>query len=489
MDLQDGQQENNVREHRHLLPSSRRALSILTVVLALMLVGFTVSGLDDLAFDLVYWRRRLGDRHDRGRLLSRAQLDEAPQGRAAILTATWHEHDVIEEMLRFNALRVDYDNYDVIVGTYPNDERTQAAVDRAAAHIPRVWKAVNDRPGPTNKADCLNAALALAQRREEVLGERYAFVVLHDPEDVMHPLELKLYNRIFTSRQDIEMIQTPIYPFAAKFRDFTAGSYMDEFAEQHTKNLYAREWADTFIPSAGVGTAIRRDALDRIAEDGKAFGVQSLTEDYEIGLRLALAKMRAVFVRQLMDVPQPDGSVRREVIATRANFPHTLGTAVRQRTRWIIGIVFQARAHWGWVGGWRMRWMLFHDRKGPWSYALVCAGYALVAYVGSYVSIRRMFYPEWDEPIPGGALMGWALVGGLTMMAHRLTQQVISTTRVYGWQQGLMSILRHPWLTFINMIATVRAVRQFRRARRENATLSWDKTQHFVPMHVSAPPE
>ncbi|MDB4913122.1 MAG: hypothetical protein JWM95_766 [Gemmatimonadetes bacterium] len=458
---------------------------ILTFLLVGLLIGFAVSGFDDLLIDLVYWRRRLGDRFDRGRELTRAQLDLVVEQKAAIITATWHEYDVIAQMVRFNAQRIDYTNYDFIIGTYPNDDRTQAAVDLVAGEFPNVIKAITPLPGPTNKADCLNAVIDKLREREEASGERYAFIVMHDPEDVMHPLELKLYSRIFASRRAIEMIQTPIYPFVAKFWEFTAGAYMDEFAEQHTKNLYAREWAETFIPSAGVATAIRREALDRIAEGDKPFGVQSLTEDYEIGLRVAMEGMLAVFVRQLLITNHPDGTVTKDVIATRANFPHTFGTAVRQRTRWILGIVFQARAHFGWVGGWRIKWMLFHDRKGPWSYGLVTSGYVFVVYVVLYSLVRWFLYPEWDGPVPGGALMGWGLVAGLTMMAHRMVQQVISTTRVYGWRQGLMSIPRHPWATVINLFATVRAMRQFRKAQRENATLAWDHTQHFIPHHVT----
>ena len=458
---------------------------ILTILLSALLIGFAISGLDDLAIDLIYWHRRLGDRRTRGRQLTSAVLEGAPQARVAIIMATWHEYDVIGRMLRHNVDIIDYDNYDFFVGTYPNDERTQAEVDLVAAEIPHVVKAVNDKPGPTNKADCLNGVVTAIRAREAALGERYAFIVMHDPEDVMHPLELKLYNRIFHSRRDVDMVQTPIYPFVASLFEFTAGAYMDEFAEQHTKNLYAREWAETFIPSAGVATAIRRSALDRIAEGDKVFGIKSLTEDYEIGLRLALKGMNAIFVRQMLAVVGADGKTRYDVIATRANFPHTFATAVRQRTRWILGIVFQAHEQWGWKGDWKVKWMLLHDRKGPWSYSLVLSGYLFVVYVAVYTAVKFTFFPEWDVPIPGERLMGWALLFGLVMMIHRLVQQVISTARVYGWRQGLLSIVRHPWATVVNLVATFRALTQFRRAQRYDATLRWDKTHHYVPDHVT----
>jgi adsorption protein B len=450
----------------------------------LVLVGFAVSGIDDLAIDLIYWHRRLGDRRTRGRQLSAADFDSIPEKPVAVLTATWHEHDVISQMLRFNAARIAYANYDFIIGTYPNDPRTQAAVDEAVALLPNVIKAVNPRPGPTSKADCLNAAVAAMRRREEERGERYEFIVLHDPEDVLHPLEFKLYNRIFSTRDGIDMVQTPIYSFVVGTWEFTAGAYMDEFAEQHTKNLYAREWATTFIPSAGVATAIKRSALDRLSTGVDPFGTHSLTEDYEIGLKLAMGGMNAIFVRQMLQVVDAEGKETYEVIATRAHFPHTFRTAVRQRTRWVVGIVYQARKEWGWVGGWRMRWMLFHDRKGPWAYATSACGYLFALYVSGFFALRWLWHPEWDGPIPGGPLVEWALIASLTLTLHRVIQQVIATTRVYGWKQGLLSIVRHPWATVVNLVATIRAHEQFRRAQRENTTLSWDKTQHFVPQHV-----
>jgi adsorption protein B len=128
--------------------------------------------------------------------------------------------------------------------------------------------------------------------------------------------------------------------------------------------------------------------------------------------------------------------------------------------------------------------MLFHDRKGPWAYATSACGYLFALYVSGFFALRWLWHPEWDGPIPGGPLVEWALIASLTLTLHRVIQQVIATTRVYGWKQGLLSIVRHPWATVVNLVATIRAHEQFRRAQRENTTLSWDKTQHFVPQHV-----
>src|SRR5213075_650393 len=97
-------------------------------------------------------------------------LAEEPEARIALLTAAWHEQDVIAHMLRYNEGLIAYDNYEIFVGTYPNDLPTQADVDRAAAELPRVHKVVNPTPGPTTKADNLNAIVDAIRAREAVTG-------------------------------------------------------------------------------------------------------------------------------------------------------------------------------------------------------------------------------------------------------------------------------------------------------------------------------
>ena len=57
----------------------------------------------------------------------------------------------------------------------------------------------------------------------------------------MHPLELKLCNYLM-GRGEINMVQTPVFPLEVPIAKFTAGTYMDEFAETHTKDMYVREW-------------------------------------------------------------------------------------------------------------------------------------------------------------------------------------------------------------------------------------------------------
>ena len=84
-------------------------------------------------------------------------------------------------------------------------------------------------------------------------------IVLHDAEDVVHPLELKLFDRLIE--------RAGLGPAAggsadrSRIRAGSRGHYADEFAEAHMKELVVREAVGAAIPLAGVGCAIERVAL------------------------------------------------------------------------------------------------------------------------------------------------------------------------------------------------------------------------------------
>ncbi len=94
-----------------------------------------------------------------------------------------------------------------------------------------------------------------------------------------------------------------------------------------------REALGAAVPSAGVATAIDRQLLGRIADAaaGQPFDTDCLTEDYELGLRIKALGGRGGLVR----LRSGDDRV---VVATREHFPATFDAALRQKTRWLIGI-------------------------------------------------------------------------------------------------------------------------------------------------------
>src|SRR5262245_19351663 len=235
---------------------------VLNIVVAIV---YLVSGLDDLFIDIFYWVRALYRRvvlRRRIRPITEADLGSIPQKWAAIWIPAWHEHEVIDQMLQNTLESVDYRNYDIFVGTYPNDEATQLAVESVRERHRQVRKIVCPNPGPTNKADCLNWIFQGMLLAEQEKGIRYEIVVLHDSEDIVHPLESKLFNWLIPRK---DMVQIPVIPLEVPATHWTAGTYLDEFAENHFKDLLVRECVATVIPSAGVGTGFSRDLLDEMA--------------------------------------------------------------------------------------------------------------------------------------------------------------------------------------------------------------------------------
>src|SRR3546814_14727899 len=114
--------------------------------------------------------------------------------------------------------------------------------------------------------------------------------------------------------------------------------------------LVVREAIGAAVPSAGVGCAFARAALEQVAQDqgGLPFDPGCLTEDYELGLRIGAHGGRGVFIRMRDDAG--------DLVCTREYFPATLTAAVRQKARWMTrseerrvgkGCVSTCRARWG----------------------------------------------------------------------------------------------------------------------------------------------
>ena len=335
-------------------------------------VGLLIGGLDDLAIDFIWifratWRRLTIYRYHKPAVASTLDLPANP-GRIAIFIGAWDEAAVIGNMLRTALARFDHGDYRLYVGVYPNDLATIEAVDAVARDDARVRMVNGVLPGPTTKAECLNRLWAALIRDEQAEGRGFKAVVLHDAEDVVHSAELKLFDRLI---ERFDLVQLPVLPLVDRGSRWISGHYMDEFSEAHGKGLVVREALGAGMPSAGVGCALSRAALQQMADlgGGRPFDAESLTEDYELGLRLGALGLRTMFVR----IPAAPGS--RAVVASRGHFPADLGAAVRQKARWIGGIAFSGWDRLGWSGGIGERWMRMRDRRGPLAAILLVAGY------------------------------------------------------------------------------------------------------------------
>src|SRR5262245_61239988 len=196
-------------------------LVVVKALLVLVSVVFILSGLDDLFIDLFYFVRsvyRWLVVMRKYKPLTVDQLMIPKEQPIAVIIPAWDESAVIRRMLENTLQSVNYSNYQIFVGTYPNDLATQREVEIVRERHTNVHRIVGAKDGPTNKADCLNWSYQGVRRYEQQTGVGFAMCVMQDSEDIVHPLSLKLFNYLIPR---MDMVQLPVFPLEAPWYDFT----------------------------------------------------------------------------------------------------------------------------------------------------------------------------------------------------------------------------------------------------------------------------
>jgi adsorption protein B len=457
------------------------------IVVALLIV---ISSIDEFFTDLVYIfytvRRTLKMRRLSYTPISYDEILAFKEKRLALMVPCWHEESVIGNMVKHNVPSIKYKEYDIFVGVYPNDQASIDAVQQVEKYFPNVHCVIADHPGPTTKSDNLNGVFKYIKEYEKKHNLHYEVFVFHDSEDVIHPLSFKFYGHLIPR---MDMIQVPVFPLSAVNVTYaTYWTYADEFAENHTKRMVVREAIRGLVPSAGVGTAFSRKALDMLAErnDGKPFNVNTFTEDYSVALQVHLLKLKTIFlnyrIRRIYmrkrwwifgrEIPVKTY----EILATRALFPMFYLNAVRQRSRWITGIVFQEWKITGWVGDWPTLYCLFQDRKGIVTPFLNLAAYILFSYWFLYWLFNDR--PSLQSLLNESKLAYWLIVLSTILMVIRLLQRAYAVNKVYGPLPAFFSIPRSVYSNLINLHALLRAYKGILFTR---GKLTWDKTNNVFP--------
>ena len=436
-------------------------------------VGFLIGNLDELAIDAIWliraaWRSVTIFRSvARGSVANLAPPDHP--GRMAIFIAAWDEAGVINAMLRFALATLEHDDFHIYVGCYANDAATRQ--DVRSIDDRRLRIVVNPRNGPTSKADCLNIlwhAMAANERRD---GVPYKAIVLHDAEDIVHRDELRVFDRLI---ERAALVQLPVRPLPDPNSRWVSGHYCDEFAEAHGKVLVVREFLGAAIPSAGVGCAFDRVTLGKIAalNGGAPFSADSLTEDYELGLKIGALGERTILAR--LPVDPASG---RDLVQTCAHFPATLQAAERQKARWVTGIALAGYDRMGWRGGIAEMWMRARDRRALFS-ALVCVtGYAAIM-LTALLATLHWFVGSIPPDIP--RLTGLLVALNAVLMLWRSLVRAFFVSRAYGWRMGLLSVPRLIVANVISIIAARRALVAYLRLMR-TGEVRRDKTRHHFP--------
>lgn len=398
------------------------------------------------------------------------QMEEKP---IAIIIANWKEAEVIERMITGNMKRLYYKNFHFFIGVYPNDTETLFAAKKAESNYPHnVHVIVNSENGPTSKGQMLNQIVQNVFRQESILKISFEIFLMHDSEDILHPRSLTVINAEILK---YDFLQTPIFSFKRKFSDWVGATYVDEFAELHTKDLLVRQALGAPIPSAGVGTAIRRSLMLALLQNnrGNFLREDSLTEDYILGMSSAEQGFKTGFCCYYF-VNQKS---QKELIATREYFPDHFQSAVRQKSRWVLGIVFQGSLMINWMGSLVHKYYLYRDRRGPLVNFISFSSILLTLYflIETYLLHTNSNYFNYSWFKYGSVI---AILG----LTNRMLSRIIAVTRVNGWSLEVVQIpLRWPLGVVINLAASIRALNQFQRFIFANEPLKWVKTTHVLP--------
>lgn len=434
-------------------------------------VGIFLLGAEDILFDLLWLGKRLR---------TASATSEPVSGTMAIFVPAWREEAVLPDTLRSMLAQWQGEDVRIYVGCYPNDHATLFAVSAMAVRHPALRLVVARRDGPTSKADNLNHMWQALGEDERAEGMRFAAIVLHDAEDIVHRAEISLFR---SHLYGAAMVQIPVEPLIAG-RGPIAAHYADEFAEAHGKEMSLRAAYGAALPAAGVGVAFSRSALALLAlerVDGP-FNAESLTEDYEAGLMLGATGAVCRFVA----LADRHG----DRIAVRSAFPASLEAAVRQKGRWIAGIALGSWDRLDWrgaskraklkpsgQGNWRAfitGWMLWRDRRAPLAAVIVLCAYAAILLAGFDRAGQAMGL--WAAKPLDAIMVALLTINGVILL-WRLAMRAMFTAIIYGWRQGLFAVPRAFVSNIIHILSARRAMLVYLRQlwRRE---FIWDKTDH-----------
>lgn len=171
-----------------------------------------------------------------------------------------------------------------------------------------------------------------------------------------------------------------------------------------------------------------------------------------------------------------------QVICVREHFPRDWQHAIRQKSRWIVGIVFQGTSNLGWSRKGALNYFLWRDRRGLFAYLLSFLVNLLLLVLLAMWLVTVIAPESWRfmSILSDSWLLSTLLWLNGLMLLNRLFQRAWFVTRFYGIGEGLLSAPRMMWSNFVNFFANLRALRQVMEMG-DSRRVAWDKTTHEFP--------
>ncbi|MFI3171364.1 MAG: glycosyltransferase [Eubacteriales bacterium] len=451
-------------------------------IIGLILVSlYLITGFDDFVWDIITLIKR---RKQKEQILNFEELDQIPPKLIAVIIAAWHEDNVLLDVVENIIASQQYPKsmYHIFLGVYPNDKATVYIAQQLQEKYPNVHCVVNFKEGPTSKAQNINYVISQVKQYEEQQNWRFSAVTVHDSEDLVHPYELKVTNYLM---EKYPAVQFPVFPLVKKptlwnfFSNITTNTYADEFAENHFITMVSRRNTGAFVPSAGTGFSLARDTIEVLGYH--VLPENSLTEDYKLSLTLYENGLQMYYVLEKLERLDFSGKKKTEYIATRSLFPNTFKTAVKQKTRWTLGITMQSlrfkdifNKNLSFAG----KYSLYRDQKAKLGNLLSMVGYpVLIYFITSLFVELTPIYPKYT--------VSWYLCLIVTiMMIERQLFRAVSLKNIYGYRSVFFGCffpplipLRIIWGNIINLVATVRAYIQYLKGKKKPVEPPQEETE------------
>ncbi|MCX6162424.1 MAG: hypothetical protein NTV87_13975 [Ignavibacteriae bacterium] len=203
------------------------------------------------------------------------------------------------------------------------------------------------------------------------------------------------------------------------------------------------------------------------------FNDVNLTEDYELGFRFYQFGFKTGFFNVKLD--EHDESSR---IATAEFFPNRFWTSVKQRSRWVAGIVFQNWAAHKWKGSIATKYFLFRDRKSFFSFFGAFLSNILLIYLIVSLILKALGYYNMYSLVGHSSVLWYLMIANLIFMVSRLSHRFIFTYNWYGLGYAFFSLFRLPLDTVINFFAIARSMSVYRNTKSQKKVV-WDSTSHY----------
>ena len=201
------------------------------------------------------------------------------------------------------------------------------------------------------------------------------------------------------------------------------------------------------------------------------FNDANLTEDYELGLRFYKLGFKTSFVNLKTDARY--GNSR---IGTGEYFPNSFWASVKQKSRWIAGIVFQNWKIHGWKGTFKTKYFLARDRKTIVSFIGTALSFIVFAYFLAFGITRAFGIDYLPAIVQQNSVLWYLMLMSLLFMFGRIFHRFAFTYNWYGLRYAIMSIVRIFFDNVVNFFAIIRAIKVFRQTKDK---VVWDSTEHY----------